>query len=106
VVVGTGQTEGPRNGAAVSPGACMTIEASRLILRHSTLSDVPRLFEFLGNAEAPLRRKGDQKSSGALSTTSFITKNVRVCRTPGSAISWSPWMRLKSAMSPTRIFRK
>ena len=32
----------------------------------------------------------DQNSSGALSTTSFITKNVRVCRTPGNAINWSP----------------
>ena len=31
-----------------------------------------------------------QKSSGALSTTSFMTKNVRVWRTPGSASSWSP----------------
>jgi FAD binding domain-containing protein len=47
-----------------------------------------------------------QNSSGALSTTSFITKKVRVWRTPGSAMSCSPWMRLKSSMSPTRIFRK
>jgi RimJ/RimL family protein N-acetyltransferase len=30
----------------------MSIETSRLILRHSTLSDVPGLFEFLGDAEA------------------------------------------------------
>ena len=47
-----------------------------------------------------------QKSSGALSTTSFMTKKVRVWRTPGSAINWSPWMRLKSSTSPARIFRK
>ena len=32
----------------------------------------------------------DQKSSGAPSVTSFMTKNVRVWRTPGSAISLSP----------------
>ncbi len=30
----------------------MTIETSRLILRRPTLADVPRLFEFLGDAEA------------------------------------------------------
>jgi len=47
-----------------------------------------------------------QKSRGALSTTSFMTKNVLVWRTPGNAISWSPWIRLKSAISPTLIFRK
>ena len=41
------------------------------------------------DAGAPGMRLG-QKSSGALSTTSFITKKVRVWRTPGSAISCSP----------------
>ena len=30
----------------------MSIETSRLILRRSTLADVPRLFEFLGDVEA------------------------------------------------------
>ncbi|QFT68148.1 hypothetical protein FIU93_15270 [Labrenzia sp. THAF35] len=47
-----------------------------------------------------------QKGSGALSVTSFMTKNVRVCRTPGNAISFSPCSLLKSAMSRVRIFRK
>lgn len=47
-----------------------------------------------------------QKGSGALSVTSFMTKNVRVWRTPGSAISFSPCSLLKSAMSRVRIFRK
>ena len=32
---------------------------------------------------------------------SFITKKVRVCRTPGSAISFSPSSRLNPAMAPT-----
>ena len=54
----------------------------------------------------PLCRRPLQKSSGVLSTTSFMTKNVGVWRTPGSAISCSPWIRLKSSMSPTRILRK
>lgn len=30
----------------------MELETSRLVLRHPTLADVPRLFEFLGDAEA------------------------------------------------------
>ncbi len=47
-----------------------------------------------------------QNGNRALSLTSFMTKKVRVCRTPGSAISFSPCNLLKSAMSRTRIFRR
>lgn len=47
-----------------------------------------------------------QKSSGALSTTSLMTKKVRVWRTPGSPSNCSPCRRLNSDMSRRRIFRK
>lgn len=52
------------------------------------------------------RRAAPQKSSGALSTTSLMTKKVRVWRTPGSPSSCSPCSRLNSDMSRSRIFRK
>ncbi len=65
-----------------------------------------RLFEEGLIAEVRAMVDPRKVGRGALSTTSFITKKVRVWRTPGSAISCSPWMRLKSAMSPTLIFRK
>lgn len=47
-----------------------------------------------------------QNGKRAFSLTSFITKNVRVCLTPGRAISFCPWSLLKSSMSRTRILSK
>ena len=47
-----------------------------------------------------------QNGSRPDSFTCFITKNERVCRIPGSPISFSPWSLLKSAMSRTRIFNR
>ena len=51
------------------------------------------------------RGRRPQRASGALSTTSLITKKVRAWCTPGRPISVALWSRLKSAMSETRIFR-
>ena len=39
-------------GDAATNRSCMNVETSRLMLRRPVLSDVPRLFEFLGDAEA------------------------------------------------------
>jgi hypothetical protein len=36
-----------------------------------------------------------QNSGAAWSTTSFITKKERVCRTPDGALNRLPWRRLK-----------
>ncbi|HKU16023.1 MAG TPA: hypothetical protein VJQ52_16630, partial [Steroidobacteraceae bacterium] len=47
-----------------------------------------------------------QNSSGASSMTSFSTKNVRICRTPGRATRVLLCNRLKSCRSRTRTFRK
>ena len=60
-------------------------------------------YSFVGcNPRAVIVQNGNR----ALSLTSFMTKKVRVCRTPGSAISFWPCNLLKSAMSRTRIFRR
>ncbi len=48
----------------------------------------------------------DQNGKRAFSFTCFITKKVRVCLTPGRAMSFSPCSLLKSAMSRTRIFKR
>ena len=37
----------------------MDVETPRLILRHPTLADAPRLFEFLGDAEAMRHTRAD-----------------------------------------------
>jgi hypothetical protein len=51
-------------------------------------------------------RTRNQKGRRAFSFTSFMTKKVRVCLTPGRAISFCPCSLLKSAMSRTRIFSR
>ena len=54
----------------------------------------------------PDRGAASQNGRRALSLTSFMTKKVRICRTPGSAISFCPCSLLKSSMSRTRIFSR
>ena len=89
-----------RNGARALLATAVEAEIADFLGKHADLKTEDGQRRVSGVLSA------DQNSSGALSTTSFITKNVRVCRTPGSAINWSPWMRLKSAMSSALIFRK
>lgn len=62
----------------------------------------------LSGLSRPHRRCPSRAQNGkrAFSLTSFMTKNVRVCLTPGRAISFCPWSLLKSSMSRTRIFSR
>ena len=46
-----------------------------------------------------------QKGNGALSMRSFVTKKVRVLRTPGGAFSFSPCNFLMSNLSFPLIFK-
>lgn len=63
-------------------------------------------FRVAGVKLCPSGRRDRQKGRRAFSFTSFMTKKVRVCLTPGRAISFCPCSLLKSAISRTRIFSR
>jgi [ribosomal protein S5]-alanine N-acetyltransferase len=69
--------------------ACMRIETSRLILRRPVLSDVPRLFEFLGNAEAMQHTHADA--------------SLRQCR---RRVAVHEWQRRRNGYAPWTIVTK
>jgi [ribosomal protein S5]-alanine N-acetyltransferase len=67
----------------------MSIETSRLILRRPTLSDVPRLFEFLGDAEAMRYTHADA--------------SLRQCR---RRVAIHEWQRRRNGYAPWTVVTK
>lgn len=67
----------------------MSIETSRLSLRRPTLSDVPRLFEFLGDAEAM--------------RYTHVHPSLRECR---RRIAVHEWLRRRDGYAPWTIVTK
>jgi [ribosomal protein S5]-alanine N-acetyltransferase len=67
----------------------MDIETSRLTLRHPTLADVPRLFAFLGDAEAMRYTHADT--------------SLRQCR---RRIAVHEWQRRRNGYAPWTVVRK
>jgi [ribosomal protein S5]-alanine N-acetyltransferase len=71
------------------PEAYMRIETARLILRRPTLVDVPKLFEFLGNAEAMRFTHADT--------------SLRECR---RRVAAHEWRRRRDGYAPWTIISK
>jgi RimJ/RimL family protein N-acetyltransferase len=67
----------------------MNVETSRLILRRPTLSDVPRLFAFLGDVEAMRYTHADA--------------SLRECR---RRVAVHEWQRRRNGYAPWTIVRK
>ena len=67
----------------------MNIETSRLILRRPTLSDVPRLFEFLGDPEAMRHTHADA--------------SLRQCR---RRVAVHEWQRRRNGYAPWTVVTK